>query len=68
MQIETVCALSLEAPSHVIAISEAINQQKVDNLKPYISITTNTNEKNFVFFEQATYDLYHSHIHLFFFG
>ena len=34
MQIETVCAQSLEAPSYVIAILVAINQQKVDNFKP----------------------------------
>ena len=33
MQIEIVCAQSLEAPSQVIAISEAKNQQKVDNFK-----------------------------------
>ena len=33
VQIETVCAPSLEAPNHVIAISEAKNQQKVNNFK-----------------------------------
>ena len=32
-QIETVCAVSLETLSHVIAISEAKIQQKVDNFK-----------------------------------
>ena len=34
VQIETVCAPSLEAPSHVIAILEAKNQQKKENFKP----------------------------------
>ena len=34
VQIETVCAPSLEAPSHVIAISEAKNQQKMEKFKP----------------------------------
>ena len=34
VQIETVCAPRLEAPNHLIAISEAKNQQKVDNFKP----------------------------------
>ena len=34
MHIETACAPSLEGPSHVIAISETKNQQKVDNFKP----------------------------------
>ena len=65
MQIETVCAPSLEAPSHVIAISEAKNQQKWTILNRYISVTTNIKEKNFVFFERITYDLYHGDIHSF---
>ena len=33
VQIEIICAPSLEAPSQVIAISVAKNQQKVDNFK-----------------------------------
>ena len=53
VQIETVCAPSLEAPNHVIAISEAKNQQKVDNFR-YISVITNINEKKYVFFEHTT--------------
>ena len=52
MQIVTVCAPSLKVPSHVIAISEAENRQKVDNFKPVYLVTTNINEKKFVFFEQ----------------
>ena len=49
----------------MIAISEAKNQQKINDLNRYISVTTNINEKKFVFFEHTTYDFYHGHIHLF---
>ena len=68
MQIETACTQSLGAPSHVIAISEAENQQKWTILNPYIVATTDINEKKFVFFEHPTYNLYHGHIHLFCLG
>ena len=50
VQIDTVCTPSLGTPSHVIAISEAENRQNVDNLNRCISVTTNINEKKFVFF------------------
>ena len=68
MQIETVCAPSLEAPSHVIAISKAKNQQKVDKFKQVYLGNCQHNGKNFVFFEHTTYDLYHGHIYLFLLG
>ena len=64
-QIGTVCAPSLEAPSHVIAISEAENQQKVDNFRPVYLGNYQHKQKKFVVFEHTTYNLYHGHIHLF---
>ena len=60
-----VCAPSLEAPSHVIAISEAENQQKVDNFRPVYLGNYQHEQKKFVVFEHTTYNLYHGHIHLF---
>ena len=51
VQTETVCAPSLEAPSHAIAISEVINQQKVDNFKPvYLGNYQHQRKKICVFF------------------
>ena len=65
VQIETLCAPSLEAPSRVITISEAKISKKWRILNRYVSVTTHANEKKFVFFEHTTSALYHGHIHLF---
>ena len=47
----------------MIAISEAKNQQKVDNFKPLYLGNYQHQQKKFLFFEHTTYDLYHVHIH-----